>query len=399
MNKREIIDMFENILNFRDYRFKSVKYWGKISTPNTMHLRNPDRQDLYSAVSRFSRDGFGNIVVYLSEKRMKPPKVKRIKRVFSSSYEVFHLWAAQTQSDARQGGSRTRSFFEGKSCYSYGRHYEVGRLVEINGVKCALINRDGYSSTTSKHINEASSAVSHLPQIDVDSFFNWKRGLVEMQNDLIDSLFNNLNRISFWKGSKAFDRYDRKRFEEFNTLCRKVGMPQLQLFPNAETIKVIDAYIKARLKRQAEIEAYKQTPEYLAKRSEDQRRKEEKLAMERAERQAREAIERAEREAKNAREIDDWKRGGPYTNALYGMHPQLIRVKGNKVETSDRASVPLSEACRALMLLENSQLKQHDKIGDYEFTKVENDMVKIGCHTISLEQAKSVLADAMKKTG
>lgn len=392
MNKREIVDYLENYKAFRDYRFRSSKFYKK-----GLGLLNPSENDLHNAVSKFNFNNEGTITIFLSEKRMNPPKVKRIKQVFSSSQEVFHLWASQSQAYARQAGSRTRSFFEGDSCYSYGRHYKVGMLVKINGVQCALINRDGYSSTTGKHINEASSAVSHMPQINVDSSFNWKQGLLGMQDSLIDSLFNNLNRIAFWKGSKAFDRYDKERFEEFNKLCRIVGMPQLQLFPNKETIKLLDGYIKFRLKRQSEIEAYKQTPAYLEKRTKAQLAKAEKQARDHAERLERQAVEQAERAARETAEIEAWKRGGPFTNALYGMNPQLIRVKGDKVETSDRATVSLSEACRALMLLNNSQLKQHDKIGAYEFTKVENDMVKIGCHTISLEQATNVLKGYMQK--
>lgn len=393
MNKREIIDYLENYKAFRDYRFRSSKFYKK-GMPG---LVNPTEKDLHTSVAAFNTTpNQGTIVIYLSDKRMHPPKVKRIKQVFSSSQEVYHLWAAQTQDHARQGG-RARSFFHGKSCYSYGRHYEVGRLVTINGVQCALINRDGYSSTTSNHIRQASNAVSHMPQIDVSGSFNWKQGLLDMQDSLIDSLFNNLNRLAFWKGSKAFDKYDRERFEEFNKLCKTVGMPQLQLFPNEETVKVINAYIKYRLKRQDEIEEYKKSPEYLAKLTQTETLARIKFEAERVKRIEENRLEAEKRAISDPLEIEAWKRGGPFTNAVRSLHPQLIRVKDNEVQTSNNATVPLSDALQALMHIQNRKLKQGDKIGNFEFESKTGDLVKIGCHEISLKQAKEVLSAAMNR--
>jgi len=37
--------------------------------------------------------------------------MKRVKTVYSKSSQVFHLWANQSQSNARQGGKITRAFF------------------------------------------------------------------------------------------------------------------------------------------------------------------------------------------------------------------------------------------------------------------------------------------------
>lgn len=43
-------------------------------------------------------------------------------------------------------------FFEGESIYSYGYHFEAGRIVRNKrGEKAYLINSIHYSSTTSKH--------------------------------------------------------------------------------------------------------------------------------------------------------------------------------------------------------------------------------------------------------
>lgn len=61
---------------------------------------------------------------------------------------VAHLWAHEQEEPA----SGSNFFFEGTSIYSYGYHFEVGRIVKNKqGKKAYPINEDYYSATTSKH--------------------------------------------------------------------------------------------------------------------------------------------------------------------------------------------------------------------------------------------------------
>lgn len=61
---------------------------------------------------------------------------------------VAHLWANEKKESAR--GSNF--FFEGRSIYSYGYHFEVGRIVRNKcGKKAYLLNDKYYSSSTCKH--------------------------------------------------------------------------------------------------------------------------------------------------------------------------------------------------------------------------------------------------------
>lgn len=61
---------------------------------------------------------------------------------------VAHLWANEKQESA----NGSNFYFEGESIYSYGRHFEVGRIVRNKrGEKAYLINDIYYSSSTSKH--------------------------------------------------------------------------------------------------------------------------------------------------------------------------------------------------------------------------------------------------------
>lgn len=65
-----------------------------------------------------------------------------------NNYMVTHLWANEKKESAR--GSNF--FFEGESIYSYGYHFEVGRIVRNKrGEKAYLINNMHRSNSTSMH--------------------------------------------------------------------------------------------------------------------------------------------------------------------------------------------------------------------------------------------------------
>ncbi len=91
---------------------------------------------------------------------------KRIKRVFSNGDQVIHLWANQSQDTARS----RNVFFQGVRLYSYGYHYELGRLVKYRGKQVAIINDTGYSVTTSKHIRRAWGAVAGQLRVKAKDF-------------------------------------------------------------------------------------------------------------------------------------------------------------------------------------------------------------------------------------
>lgn len=296
---------------------------------------------------------------------------KRIKQVFSSSAEVFHLWASQSQDHARQGGRITRAFFNDTSCYSYGHHYKVGELVVINGRQVALINTAGYSNTTAKHISEARSAVFHIPVIEVDGSFDWQAGLLKMQDTLINTIFNTLNRHAFWKG---VDYTKAEEVDAFNSLCIKVGMPELCFTVDKETTDVINAHVNYRLAREAELKAERLTPEYAAKQAAREQKKAE--------------LELKNREAK----VQDWLEGGNTRNSEVSFfEPQLVRTNGNELETSRGARIPLETAMLILNRFEKGRLAKGAHVGPYKFDSIKDDVLKIGCHTLSLKQVIETL--------
>ena len=85
-----------------------------------------------------------------------------MKKVFSKSSDVMHLFANKHQNEACTT-SRNVFFDEPKKIYSYGYHYLLGEFTENNdGESALIINNAGYSVTTRKHISELQAASRHL---------------------------------------------------------------------------------------------------------------------------------------------------------------------------------------------------------------------------------------------
>lgn len=83
-----------------------------------------------------------------------------MKHVFSDRAMVAHLWAHQTQEDARFSGGNF--YFNGNTIYSYGNHFPCGIVVyNRKGEKAYVLNSDSYSHTTSKHMWDVRSAIPH----------------------------------------------------------------------------------------------------------------------------------------------------------------------------------------------------------------------------------------------
>lgn len=89
-----------------------------------------------------------------------------MRRVVNSQ-QVAHLWANQSQSDARNGSGSVS--FAGDTLYSY--RTPIARVVDsVSGRRVALITCERYSATTSsRHMPAARSAVRHMQSFHVPS--------------------------------------------------------------------------------------------------------------------------------------------------------------------------------------------------------------------------------------
>ena len=66
-----------------------------------------------------------------------------MKKVFKNNSQVIEKWREQSQSEGRANNL----FFEGKTIFSYGRHYPLATIYD----NCTLINSKNYSVATQHH--------------------------------------------------------------------------------------------------------------------------------------------------------------------------------------------------------------------------------------------------------
>jgi len=316
---------------------------------------------------------------------------KRLKRVFPNHTEVLHRWANQTQSDARC----KNVYFDGTSVYSYGSHYELGRLIEFNGMTVAIINDTGYSVTTRKHISGAKYATLHLPTVTTEGDFATgcvRRGLVREQGKLVDDIFSHFSRLSFGSWSRQWGQPDddgdvspwdlSERAKAFNAKVELLGFAELALDINAEFISVYNEKLTDGQAKTAIRDAAKSEKQKAA--------------------QAAYAVEQAKRDesSKAAREL--WHTsGGPYVQSLSRVRPMLLRVKDSFVETSGGASCTIEEARKLLRAAKSGLLKSGDKVGEYTFDKYTNNgkTLVIGCHDIEVAELERALASKLSLVG
>lgn len=138
-----------------------------------------------------------------------------MKKVFTTSSDVIHLFAQRSQSEARCSNVY---FYDIDKIYSYGRHYLLGEFINNSKNDIAImINDTGYSATTANHISEIKQATRQYQQFFVTET-NVKSVLATIESNakklqnarkpelyILPSqrLFDRLNAYITWTGNKA----------------------------------------------------------------------------------------------------------------------------------------------------------------------------------------------------
>lgn len=80
-----------------------------------------------------------------------------MRKVLKSG-EIAHVWAHQQQEEGRvQTGN---FYFEGRTIYSYGRHFPIA-VIDENDSNIVYFTTDTYSNTTTGHIHAVRAAINH----------------------------------------------------------------------------------------------------------------------------------------------------------------------------------------------------------------------------------------------
>ena len=281
-----------------------------------------------------------------------------MKKIFSNTDEVIHVYAQQTQSEGR---NTTRSiFFEGRKIYSYGYHYLLGEF--INNGKAIIINDEGYSVTTSKHISKLRTATNHYEQfnvtnIDIDNVYN------EISKDLINlskarkpqiylegifSLFEQLNEwIEYTKANKIKHKYVVKKsiskYRELKNIVKELKENYNTFLSNLKEAEKI----AKETKRKIEIEQLKT------------------------------ALDKFNSYKSNFFRIGDF--------------DYLRLSKDNtKVETSQGIKIEISEAKKLYLAIQNKIDIVGYKLGYYTINNINSKSLKAGCHNICIKNIEQI---------
>ena len=274
-----------------------------------------------------------------------------MKRVFTNSQDVIHLFIQRSQSEAHC----SNVFFETNRIYSYGHHYLLAEFIKNkDGNEAILINDSGYSVTTSNHIREITQASRQYKQ-----FFELQTNPQKVLNqlELLADKLSNARKPELYINPAE---YLFNKFDEFQAWNGETN-DKVNLLKINEVIKVF---------RGADYLDYLNKKADLIKQAEKLRIKEVKKAFK-----------------KELKEFFDYKRNYIYNSI--GEDYLRISQDGQSIETSQRVIVPIKEAKILYLLIKNGKDIKGHQIGNYTVIGL-NGVLKIGCHKINLKNMTEI---------
>lgn len=331
-----------------------------------------------------------------------------MKTVFSGK-ELFHVFASNTQPHGRGGNV---SFRDGV-LYSY--RAPIARI--IDGVnKIAIITTRKYSVTTSKHVRIARRALSHYRVFVVPELGRDYRSQIENLNYLArqyaGAVAENMKarKLPFWiietpEGLKPAMRPWapwgewnplKELAEQVGEYATLAGQETPEPHWQEDTRRIL-AHHAARI-------AKANTPSAIAKREKARAKRAEENAQELARIQAERLEREAQEDATRAERIEAWRKGGAslFHRDLETLPGALLRVRGDVLETSHGASVPLEDAKRVFAFIARNigkevtdwQVLKAGKllnVGRYSLDEVfANGDFRAGCHKITWQEASRI---------
>lgn len=342
---------------------------------------------------------------------------------------VAHLWANEKQESA----NGSNFYFEGESIYSYGRHFEVGRIVRNKrGEKAYLINDTYYSSATSKHQYYVRKAiptgskmfyvecnisycignmifVTNMLESIKDAIEKYKKARAELSYRDIWGAFKNLmgyieffdmgtpqrllkksanewlgtNHELSWKSDKIKREHVRELKRIFQILLNHQALEVLgtvivivdEVCGEGTWLKYRERVEKHRISREVqEVEKLRKLKELEEERSRDFYEK-----------------------------LEKWKSGElDFLHACsltsYNKPNVWMRIKGGIIETSKEIKIGIGEARRiwqVVSLLHRGGQFRHGLVEDvdgnkWRINRYENDILTAGCHRIAYSEMESI---------
>jgi hypothetical protein len=274
-------------------------------------------------------------------------EVIHMKKVFNVG-EVPHIWAQRSQPEGRGGAI----YFRGDVLFDYGEHFVLGAFVtNESGQVAVLLNSRDYSITTQKHKTWTWRAVSNYEtfSVPIPERHNIRYNRKPTTDDISEWFSDYRDRIqaALDKGKRARvyadSHYGRamRLIDEARRFAQFFGLTELAIeLPENASIEDMRRYLDESTARQME------------------------------------AVRR-----KHAGEVEKFLSG-----EIDSVNPAVgtfLRVRGEQVQTSQNANVPVDHAERLYRMWKSRKVKQGERVGHYTVSgKLSDGGLRIGCHEI-----------------
>ena len=296
-----------------------------------------------------------------------------MKTVFNNR-QLCHVFAQQNQ----EHGRGNHMFFDGDTIYSYGKHFSAARIHKTKKGSFALVNSQRYSNTTSKHLSYIRSALSGLmPYFECSDVSSPKLAVKESMTRIESIIADTLKakKIAGLDDINYKMDYITGLYTELNQLRKLLGLKSVH--PRKSVVLKVRKHLESRLVRYNELN----TPEIIAERQ--------------AKKQAIGLENEKKREVEQSKQIDAFRAGESF--GYISLNHELLRIKGDIIETSRKAEVPLTEALKAWQTIKNGYTHSLVglQIGSFEFVGIKQgaagEYLQIGCHKILISEVEKVL--------
>ena len=267
--------------------------------------------------------------------------------------EVAHFWANKRQPNGKSGNM----FFENETIYSYGYHFPMAKFINKNTV---LYNVDSYSITTSQHQSTVRSAIP--------SYYKVIKCIAINKYDL--NSHDHLKNIN-WYISQT---------KEFISKSKRARVNKAYYLQDAKNmIYNLNEYLKLfRIKSKL---PYKQQKEIKTLLNSDfSQIQDEIIALEKKKQEKERAL--------LAEKLPKWRKGEIYN--LPNTNRQFLRVINENIETSLHVKISIDNFKKYYRLLKSGFNMVNIKIDGWRVTNQTDKLLKIGCHTLSINEIEKI---------
>jgi hypothetical protein len=301
---------------------------------------------------------------------------KRQRRVFPNR-EIPHLWAHQTQDEARNGTGSL--YFRGATIYSYGSHFPIATHVRgSQGQPGILFTSEKNSVTTSQHMSMVHRSIPpDVPMFIVPcQHFGFSKAEDKYQHEKNLKHYTREVAEHLSKCVRARSSYNKEYHHERAVELRKEALCYATFFalpdPTIEIVPDPDSEEMAAIKAREAKASAKKAAETKRKAEEDR--------------------------VRWAQAAEQWRKGEYHHYLPYSL-PTMLRIEGNEVVTSRGARFPITHAKRGLLLVRAVMARAEDwhhnshscHLGHYAIDRIEaNGTVHAGCHIVSWTEIERI---------